>query len=47
MKIIRILILEDDVCALSFSINRIRKLEEESREFDFALIVLSESSQVE
>lgn len=47
MKTIRILILEDDIRALSFLINRINKLEEKSREFDFALTVLSESSQVE
>jgi len=47
MKTIRILILEDDIRALLFLINRINKLEEKSSGFDFALTVLSESSQVE
>ena len=47
MKTIRILILEDDIRALSFLINRINKLEEKSSGLDIALTIISESSQVE
>jgi len=46
MKTIRILILEDNLRALSFLIDRIGKLEEKLRNFDIALTVLSESAQV-
>ena len=47
MKTIRILILEDDIRALSFLTNRISLLEEKSKGFDIALTVLSEYTQVE
>jgi len=47
MKTIRILILEDDIRALSFLTNRISLLEEKSKDFDIALTVLSEYTQVE
>ncbi len=47
MKTIRILILEDDIRALSFLTNRISLLEEKSKGFDIALTILSEYTQVE
>ena len=47
MKTIRILILEDDIRALSFLTNRISLLEKKSKGFDIALTVLSEYTQVE
>ncbi len=47
MKTVRILILEDDLRALSFLINRIGQLEETLTNFDFAITVLSEYTQVE
>ena len=47
MKTFRILILEDDIRALSFLINRISQFEEKSNDFDIALTVLSEYIQVE
>ena len=47
MKTIRILILEDDLRALSFLINRVGQLEETLTNIDFAITVLSEYTQVE
>ncbi len=47
MKTIRILILEDDIRTLSFLTNRISKFEEKSSNFNVALTILSEYTQVE
>ena len=47
MHTLRILILEDDLRAVSFLTNRIGQLEEESKDFDIAVTVLSEYTQVE
>lgn len=47
MRTIRILILEDDLRALSFLINRLGKLEETLDSADFSITVLSEYTQVE
>ncbi len=47
MRTVRILILEDDLRALSFLINRLGKLEETLDSIDFAITVLSEYTQVE
>jgi hypothetical protein len=47
MNTIRVLILEDDLCALSFLINRIGQLEEKLKSADIAVTVLSEYTQVE
>lgn len=47
MRTIRLLILEDDLRALSFLINRIGQLEEKAKDFDIAITVLSEYIQVE
>ena len=47
MYTLRILILEDDLRALSFLMNRIGQLEEKSKGFDIAVTVLSEYTQVE
>ena len=47
MNTIRILILEDDLRTLSFLTNRIEQLEENSTNFDIAVTVLSEYTQVE
>ena len=47
MKTIRILILEDDIRTLSFLTNRISSLEQNAKDFDIALTILSEYTQVE
>lgn len=47
MNTFRILILEDDLRALSFLINRIGQLEEKMKNGDIAVTVLSEYTQVE
>jgi hypothetical protein len=47
MKTFRILILEDDIRALSFLTDRISQFEQKARDFDIALTVLSEYTQVE
>ena len=47
MNTFRILILEDDLRALSFLMNRIGQFEEKSKGFDIAVTVLSEYTQVE
>lgn len=47
MKTTRILILEDDLRALSFLLNRIGQLEERLAGIDIAVTVLSEYTQVE
>lgn len=47
MKTIRLLILEDDLRALSFLLNRIGQLEEKLDGVDIAVTVLSEYTQVE
>lgn len=47
MKTIKLLILEDDLRALSFLLNRIAQLEEKLSDMDIAVTVLSEYTQVE
>ena len=47
MYTLRILILEDDLRTVSFLTNRLGQLEEKSKDFDIAVTVLSEYTQVE
>jgi hypothetical protein len=47
MKTFRILILEDDLRTLSFLTNRIGQMEEKAEDFDIAVTVISEYTQVE
>jgi len=47
MKTFRILILEDDIRALSFLTNRISNFEQKAKDFDIALTILAEYTQVE
>ncbi len=47
MKTIRILILEDDLETLSLLMSRLAKWEDENKDYDFAITVLSEYFQVE
>jgi len=47
LRTIRILILEDDLRTVCFLTNRFGQLEEKAKDFDIALTVLSEYTQVE
>lgn len=47
MKTLRVLILEDDIRAVSHLTNRLSKLEAEADDFDIAVTVLAEYTQVE
>jgi len=47
MRTIRILILEDDLRTVSYLTSRIGQLEEKAKDFDIAVTVLSEYTQVE
>jgi hypothetical protein len=47
MKTWRVLILEDDLRTLSFLTNRLGQFEEKNKDFDIAVTILSEYTQVE